>query len=42
MGSIDSATAAESKLKGNMFGDYYYAVSGPMKSAMPSRSAVST
>ena len=29
MGSIDNATAAEGKLKGNMFGDYYYAVSGP-------------
>ncbi len=29
IGSIDNATAAERKIKGYMFGDYYYAVSGP-------------
>lgn len=29
IGSGDSAMAAESKIKGYMFGDYYYAVSGP-------------
>ena len=29
IGFIDNATAAESKIKGYMFGDYYYAVSGP-------------
>ena len=28
MGFIDNAAAAESKIKGYMFGDYYYAVSG--------------